>query len=95
MPRAPILVTVAQQTPATVNGTERTIAFVAGGIGVFSVLCFLALIVAGVTDFSGGAWPAVETVPYIGFPIVVLLILALLIVSAVRRTREARAGQSE
>ncbi len=89
---------MAQQTPATVHGIERTLAFVAGGVGVFSVLCFLALIIAGavgVKEFSGGVWPAVETIPYIGFPIVILVIIALLIVSAVRRTREARAGQSK
>lgn len=64
-------------------------------VGV-SIAAFLAVIIAtaaGLTakDFAGGVWPAVFTLPLVGLPIGFLLIVALLITTGLRRSREARA----
>lgn len=61
-----------------------------------SIAAFLAVIIgtaAGLTakDFAGGVWPTVFTLPLVGLPIGFLLIVALLITTGIRRSREARA----
>ena len=68
---------------------------VAGVVGL-SILAFLAVILGtavGVGDndgFSKGVWPAVLTLPLFGLPIGFLLVITLMIVSGLRRAREAR-----
>ena len=65
---------------------------VASAIGL-SIIAFLAVIIGtatGVTDFSGGAWPVAIVLPAIGLPIGLVLMIALIIVSGLRRGREAR-----
>jgi hypothetical protein len=68
---------------------------VAGVVGL-SILAFLAVILGtaagvGANDgFSQGIWPAVLTLPLFGLPIGFLLVIALMIVSGLRRAREAR-----
>ena len=85
--------TVANDTPILVHRSERVLAFmVASAIGL-SIICFLAVIIAtaaGVTQFGTGAWPTVLVLPSIGLPLGLLLLIALIIVSGVRRGREAR-----
>jgi TRAP-type uncharacterized transport system fused permease subunit len=71
---------------------------VAGVVGL-SILAFLAVIAAtaaGVGDndgFSQGIWPAVLTLPLFGLPLGFVLIIALLVISIVRRSREARQNE--
>lgn len=88
-----ILGSVATETPITDHRGERILAFmVASAIGL-SILAFLAVIVGtafGITDFSGGVWPVAIVLPAIGLPIGLLLMIALIIVSGLRRGREAR-----
>ncbi len=58
-----------------------------------SVVAFVAVVIAGfsgVKSFDGGLWPSVVTLPYVGFPIALLLMIVLLILSIRRRSREAR-----
>ena len=58
-------------------------------------MCFFAVIIArpaGVTDFSAGIWPLVVVFPLIALPIAFVLIVALLIMSFVRRARANRGG---
>ena len=65
---------------------------VASAIGL-SIIAFLAVIIGtstGVTDFSGGVWPVAIVLPAIGLPIGLVLMIALIIVSGLRRGREAR-----
>lgn len=42
-------------------------------------------------DFAVGAWPVIGLLPLVGFPTGIILILALLITTTVRRARGARA----
>ncbi len=72
------------------------LAFMMLAIVGLSILAFLAVILgtaAGLTakDFAVGVWPVVFTLPLIGLPIGFILILILLITTARRRGREARA----
>ena len=65
-----------------------------------SILAFIAVMIgtaagAGANDgFSQGAWPIVIMLPLFGLPLAFILLLALLIVNGVRRTRAGRAGSS-
>ena len=65
---------------------------VASSVGL-SILCIVAVIVGtavGVKNFGEGAWPVVIVLPGIGLVIGLVLIIALLVVSSVRRGREAK-----
>jgi hypothetical protein len=74
---------------------ERVLAFmVASAVGL-SIISFLAIIIgtaAGLAaaDFSGGVWPIVFVLPLIGLPIGLVLMITLIIVSGLRRGREAK-----
>ena len=81
------------ETPAAHNRAERVLAYmVASAIGL-SILAFLAVIIgtwlgAGADDgFSTGIWPVVIILPLIGLPLGILFLVALLITSAVNRSR--------
>ena len=84
---------MANDTPITDHRGERVLAFmVASSIGL-SIIAFLATIIAtavGVRDFGSGIWPVVFVLPLVGLPIGLVLIIVLIIVSGVRRGREAR-----
>ncbi len=74
---------------------DRVLAFMSLGLAVVSIGCFFAIIIArpaGVTDFSEGIWPIVAVLPLIALPIAFLMILALLIMTFVRRARANRGG---
>ena len=90
---ARILGSVATETPITDHRVERILAFmVASAIGL-SIIAFLAVIIGtavGVKDFSGGVWPVAIVLPAVGLPIGLVLMIALIIVSGLRRGREAR-----
>ncbi|MGW9114798.1 multidrug ABC transporter ATPase [Microbacterium sp. NPDC055683] len=77
-----------------VRRIDRVLAFMSLGIVVLSIGCFLAVIIgtsSGVDDFSTGAWPIVFVVQMIGPIIAFALLLALLIMSFIRRGRASRA----
>jgi len=78
-----------------VRRLDRILAFMSLGLAVISIGCFLAIIIArpaGVTDFTEGIWPIVLVLPLIALPIAFLMILALLIMTFVRRARANRGG---
>lgn len=85
--------TPAENTPIIEHRGERVLAFmVASAIGL-SILCFVAVIIAtaaGVKNFGTPPWPTVIVLPTIGLPIGLVLVIALIIVSGLRRGREAR-----
>jgi len=86
---------VASDIPINDQRLERILAFmVASAIGL-SIVSFLAVIIAsgvGVTgeQFSQPPWPTILVLPVIGLPLGVIILIALLIVSGLRRGREAR-----
>lgn len=78
-----------------VRRLDRVLAFMSLGLAVVSIGCFLAIIIArpaGVTDFTEGIWPLIAVLPLIALPIAFLMILALLIMTFVRRARANRGG---
>ncbi|NRD26904.1 hypothetical protein [Frigoribacterium sp. VKM Ac-2836] len=79
--------------PPAVNRTERVLLFMILAIVVVSVLAFFTRLVgtaAGVTDFTAGVWPALTILPLIGLPIAFAMLLAFVVASAVRRSRDSR-----
>lgn len=84
--------TVAENTPVTINRNERVLAYmVASALGL-SLICIIATLIAtGIgVDRSSGIWSTIVILPGIGLPIGFILIIVLLITSAVRRSRAAR-----
>lgn len=76
-----------------VRRVDRWLALTGLGLALLSVICFFAVILArplGVTDLSGGIWPLVVVFPLIALPIAFLMIIAVLIMSFVRRARANR-----
>ena len=84
---------MAENTPIIDNRAERVLAFmVAASIGL-SIVAFLAIIIAtaaGVTNFGEGIWPVIIVLPLVGLPIGLGFMIALFIVSAIRRGRESK-----
>ncbi|WP_395245993.1 hypothetical protein ACGGZK_09425 [Agromyces sp. MMS24-K17] len=84
------------QRPISDTRVERTLAYMVAATVGLSVVAFIAIIIAtlagvGADDgFSQGIWPVVLVLPLIGLPIGFLLLIALLIVNGVRRSRESR-----
>ncbi|GAA1994751.1 multidrug ABC transporter ATPase [Microbacterium pumilum] len=77
-----------------VRRIDRVLAFMSLGLAVVAIGCFFAIVIArpaGVTDFTEGIWPLVVVFPLIALPIAFLMIIALLIMSFVRRARANRA----
>lgn len=67
---------------------------VAGVVGL-SILAFLAVIIGRASrmeaaDFGHGVWPMVVMLPWFGLPLGFVLIIGLLVMSSIRRSREAR-----
>ena len=84
---------MAKNNPVDVNRNERIIAYMlasAIGLSVLAIIAILAATGLGVRDFDEGIWPVVIILPSIGFPIGILLLIALVIVSARRKSRAAR-----
>jgi len=84
------------QPPHASNRPERILAYMVAAVVVLSILCFIALIAgtalgAGNNDgFSQGLWPTVITLPLFGLPVGFVLIIVLMVLSGVRRSREAK-----
>ncbi|HMM83459.1 MAG TPA: multidrug ABC transporter ATPase [Terrimesophilobacter sp.] len=82
--------------PVRINQTERILAYGVLILVGLALVCFIAVIVgttlgAGANDgFSHGIWPTVFFVQYYGLPLAFLLIIALLVSNAVRRSRAAK-----
>jgi hypothetical protein len=86
-----------EQTPS-ISRPERILAYMVVTIVAVSIAAFVAVMVGTATgleqgDFAVGAWPVVTILPLVGLPIAFLMLITLIIVGAVRRSRESR-GQS-
>jgi hypothetical protein len=86
---------VAQPNAENVERRERIMAYaIVVAIGL-SVASFLGIIIGtwsgmSAADFGTGFWPAVAWTPYIGLPLGIILIIALVLSSARRRSAIAR-----
>lgn len=86
---------MANDTPITSERLERILAYmVAAAIGL-SIACFLALIIAtgagvGKDTFSQPPWPTIIVLPAIGLPLGAVVLIALLVISGIRRGRETK-----
>jgi hypothetical protein len=72
---------------------ERALLFAFPTVIGLGVVCIVIVIVAGVSghgNSSAGIWPTIVLLPEIAFPIAILLVIAYVVVSSVRRGREAR-----
>ncbi|WP_194395971.1 multidrug ABC transporter ATPase [Microbacterium atlanticum] len=77
-----------------VRRIDRILAFMSLGLLVLSIVCFFAIMIASAAgaDFGTGIWPIVGVLVYIA-PIAAFgLLLAVLIMSFVRRSRANRGG---
>ncbi len=76
-----------------VRRIDRILAYMALGLTILSIVCFFAVILAkplGVEDFSQGVWPLVVVLPLVALPIAFVMIIVLLIMSFVRRSRAGK-----
>jgi hypothetical protein len=85
---------VTEKTPANINRTERVIAYMIVSTIALTIVALIAIIIGAGTgvDASSGIWPAITILPMIGLPAAIVLIIALVVSSAVRRARAARDG---
>lgn len=84
-------------TPETgPSGAQRVLAFMFAAVCGVSILALLSLIVAGAirADITTGIWPFVLVLPIPGFAVAFALMFALLILTAVRRSRAAKEARS-
>ena len=73
-----------------VRRIDLILAYMALGLTVVSIVCVFAVILAkplGIKDFSEGVWPLVVVLPLVALPIAFVMIIVLLIMSFVRRSR--------
>ncbi|MGG7465666.1 MULTISPECIES: multidrug ABC transporter ATPase [unclassified Plantibacter] len=87
-----------ENTPS-ISRPERVLAYMVMAIVVVSIAAFVAVMIGTATglqqaDFGTGVWPIVTILPLIGLPIAFALVIALMIVGAVRRSRESRGSSS-
>ncbi|REJ05974.1 multidrug ABC transporter ATPase [Microbacterium bovistercoris] len=78
-----------------VRTIDKVLAYTALGLAGASVLCFFAIIIGTATGmkqeaFAQGAWPLIAGLPLYGLPIAFVMIIALLIMSMVRKGRAAK-----
>jgi len=91
---------VSDSGPVTEHRAERVLAFMFAAVVGLSILAFLAVLIgtaagAGADNgFSEAPWPIIIMIPWFGLPIGFLLLIALLIVNWVRRSRESKARAS-
>lgn len=75
-----------------VRRVDRILAFTALGLAAASIVCFFAIIIGTATgmeqaDFGSGVWPTVSAIVWIAPPIAFALLLTVLIMTFIRRSR--------
>ncbi len=68
---------------------ERVIVYMFASILGLSILAIIALFIAGV-NAKGALWSIVQILPLIGLPLSVILLVVLVILNGVRRSRAAK-----
>jgi ABC-type dipeptide/oligopeptide/nickel transport system permease component len=77
-----------------VRRIDRFLAFAALALAAASIICFFAIIIGTAVgmeqkDFGHGVWPFIAAIPYWGLPVAFVMIVALLIMSFIRKGRAA------
>jgi len=77
-----------------VRRIDRILAFMSLGLLVLSIVSFFAIMIATTADadMSSGIWPLVGVLVYIAPIVAFALLMAVLIMSFVRRARANRGG---
>lgn len=75
-----------------VRRIDRILAFMSLGLLVLSIVCFLSIMIGTASgmvqaDFAAGLWPVVGTIVYIAPILAFVLLVAVLIMTFVRRAR--------
>ena len=85
---------MANDTPVPLNRIERILRNMIASAAGLSILAIVATIVANLAGLNTreGVWLTISVLPLPGLTIALLLILAFLVVSVVRRRRLARDG---
>ncbi|RNE56983.1 hypothetical protein [Cryobacterium tepidiphilum] len=84
------------QTPRAADVVERVLAYAIAALVVLSLIAFVADIAGTASGasadngFGQGLWPMVLIFPLLALPLGFLLVITLLVMSFVRRGREAR-----
>lgn len=88
---APILRSMATEDTYEATRLERILGTMVVSIVAVSVLAFLAIITAGITqlDLTSPVGEFILVLPGIGLPIAFLLLMSLIIVNIIRRRRDA------
>ncbi|WP_353113969.1 multidrug ABC transporter ATPase [Microbacterium sp.] len=87
-----------RNTPdVAVRWIDRFLAIGALVIVAASIICFFVVIAATASgmkkeDFSAGLWPLAGALPLFGLPIGFAMIIALLVMSFIRKGRAAKRG---
>lgn len=79
-----------------VRRIDRILAFMSLGLLVLSIVCFIAIMIGTSSgleyaDFQSGVWPIVSALLYIAPIIAFLLLLTVLIMTFIRRSRANKA----
>lgn len=74
---------------------DRILAYAALVLAAASIICFFAIIIGTATgmkqsSFGTGVWPFVAALPLYGLPLAFVMIIALLIITFVRRGRASK-----
>lgn len=82
-----------QSAPVGIHRVERVLVYAAISVAVLGAVCIAIILIAasvGKGNSGSGIWPTIAVLPELAFPIAILLIIAYVVVSSVRRTRESR-----
>jgi TRAP-type C4-dicarboxylate transport system permease small subunit len=91
---------VTTQSPIVDHRLERVLAYMVAATVGLSIIAFFAVMIGTFAnaDTPGwaeeGIWPVVLVLPLIGLPIGFVLLVVLLIVNGIRRSRESRRGSA-
>lgn len=86
---------MAEVSGVTIHRRERLLAVLVGVAWGLSIICIVANIIGSNTGAIGDnaflpLWQVVAVLPLIGLPLGMLVMIALVVVSTVRRSREAK-----
>jgi hypothetical protein len=85
--------TPAPEERTGIRRVERALLYALASVVGLGLVCFVIVIVANISghgNSSSGIWPTITLLPEIAFPIAILMVIAYVVVSGIRRSRDAR-----
>ncbi|WP_286346131.1 hypothetical protein [Frondihabitans sucicola] len=76
-----------------IRRVERALLFAFPSVIGLGVVCIVIVIIAAISghgNSSSGIWPTITLLPEIAFPIAIILVIAYVVVSGIRRSRDSR-----